>query len=212
VASAFSAFGLATSPIALAAEISDPAPFPLDPARVQRDFEQLEAQVREAMARQGLEYVQVTLEREIDLRYSMQLAELATPVEPGPVDAAELERCVARFEKKYAELYGPDAGFREAGVQGITFRVRGTGVLPFAPTLPRIEPANGSAATPRARRPVRLDRSGYVDTPIYDYATLRAGHRIDGPAIVEVPTTTVVIPGGMRSEVDALGNLVIQTR
>jgi hypothetical protein len=29
---------------------------------------------------------------------------------------------------------------------------------------------------------------------------------------VEVPTTTVVVPGGMRGTVDPLGNLIIITR
>ena len=40
---------------------------------------------------------------------------------------------------------------------------------------------------------------------------LRAGHVLSGPAIVEVPTTTVVIPGGTTGTVDRLGNLTIRT-
>ena len=47
-------------------------------------------------------------------------------------------------------------------------------------------------------------------TAVYDYRELRAGHRIAGPAIVEVPTTTVVIPGGTTATVDALGSLIIR--
>ena len=50
---------------------------------------------------------------------------------------------------------------------------------------------------------------GSVDTPIYDYAALRAGHVITGPAVIEVPTTTVVVPDGRTGTVDALGNLHI---
>ena len=57
-------------------------------------------------------------------------------------------------------------------------------------------------------RPVNLDAAtGFVDTPIYDYQRLRAGHRFSGPAIVEVPTTTVVVPRGTVATVDHLGNL-----
>lgn len=212
VASAFSAYGLATSPVTLAAEASDPAPFPLDPVRVEETFAALSRTVSEGLARQGLALARVELHREIDIRYSMQLAELATPVDEGVVDTAALEACVARFEAQYASLYGAETGFREAGVQAITFRVRGEGILPFAPTLPKVEAATSPTPEPKMRRMVRLDRAGYVDTPVHDYTTLRAGHRIDGPAIIEVPTTTVVVPAGMRSEVDALGNLVIQTR
>jgi N-methylhydantoinase A len=33
---------------------------------------------------------------------------------------------------------------------------------------------------------------------------------LTGPAIVEVPTTTVVVPGGTTGTVDHLGNLTIR--
>jgi N-methylhydantoinase A len=39
---------------------------------------------------------------------------------------------------------------------------------------------------------------------------LRAGHVLSGPAIVEVPTTTVVVPASTTATVDALGNLTIR--
>jgi N-methylhydantoinase A len=214
VASAFSAFGLASSDIVLEAELSDPVFVPLDPARVNRNFAQLEEQVRDGLARQGLQFDQVELYREIDMRYAMQLAEVATPVGPGELDAAAMEAAAAGFEQRYAALYGAGAGFREAGIQAITFRMRGVGIVPFSPKLPRITPA--ASADPdealTTRRPVCIDaRIGFADTPVYDYQRLRAGHVLDGPAIVEVPTTTVVIPAGMRGTVDELGNLIIRT-
>jgi N-methylhydantoinase A len=60
-------------------------------------------------------------------------------------------------------------------------------------------------------RPVCLDAAvGFTGTPVYDYRQLRAGHLLTGPAIVEVPTTTVVIPDGTTAAVDALGNLTIR--
>jgi N-methylhydantoinase A len=69
------------------------------------------------------------------------------------------------------------------------------------------DPAEAQLGT----RPVCLDAShGYVDTPVYDYRKLRAGHRLTGPAIVEVPTTTVVVPGGTIATVDHLGSLAIE--
>ena len=70
------------------------------------------------------------------------------------------------------------------------------------------DPSDARAGT----RPVRLDTGGYTDTAIYDYSKLRAGHVITGPAVVEVPTTTVVVPGGMTGMVDPFGNLIIVTR
>ena len=213
VASAFSAFGLASSDIVLAAELSDPVVIPFDPARAAQNFADLEKQVREGLDRQGVRFETVRLHREIDMRYAMQLAEVTTPVADGPLDGAAIEAAAAAFEQRYAALYGADTGFREAGIQAITFRVRGTGVLPFSPALPEIPAASSPdpAAAQAARRPVCLDAAeGFADTPVYDYRRLRAGHVLTGPAIVEVPTTTVVVPGGTTAAVDTLGNLTIR--
>ncbi|MFC9765940.1 hydantoinase/oxoprolinase family protein [Rhodococcus jostii] len=212
VASAFSAYGLASSNIVLAAELSDPAAMPLDPARAERNFAQLESQVLEQLNRQGLTFTGVEIEREIDMRYTMQLAEVATPVPAGSLDAAGIHAASDLFEQRYAELYGKDSGFREAGIQAITYRVRATGLLPFSPTLPEVKSADSADPTPAhiGTRKVCLDgQIGYVDTDVYDYSKLLAGHVLHGPAIIEVPTTTVVVPHDTTGTVDRLGNLTI---
>ncbi len=79
--------------------------------------------------------------------------------------------------------------------------------MPEIPAASAPDPAAAQAGS----RPVCLDAAeGFVGTPVYDYQQLRAGHLLTGPAIVEVPTTTVVIPGGSTAAVDALGNLTIR--
>ncbi len=151
VASAFSAFGLASSDIALSAELSDPTIVPFDPDRAEQNFAELEKLVREGLDRQGVRYEAVELYREIDMRYTMQLAEVTAPVAGGPLDMAAIEAAATAFEQQYATLYGADTGFREAGIQAITFRVRGVGVLPFSPALPEI----GTASSPTRPTPDR---------------------------------------------------------
>ena len=92
--------------------------------------------------------------------------------------------------------------------------MRGVGVLPFSPELPLVPDATSPDPEPArtSSRPVCLDgAAGYVETAVYDYGALRAGHVLTGPAIVEVPTTTVVIPAGTTATVDHLGNLTIRT-
>ncbi|GAA4787094.1 hydantoinase/oxoprolinase family protein [Actinomycetospora chlora] len=209
VASAFSAYGLAASDIALAQELSDPAQLPVDAVRPEKNFAQLEDQVRQGLDRQGLAFDRVEIVREIDMRYAMQLAEVTVPVPDGPLDEAALDTAAQRFEQRYADLYGQGTGFSAAGIQAITYRVRGRGVLPFSPELPPLDRATGDPEA-RTSRPVYLEiGQGFVDTPIYDYTTLRAGHVIAGPAVIEVPTTTVVVPDGRTGTVDELGNLHI---
>ena len=214
VASAFSAFGLAVSDIVLVREHSDPMTAPFDPVRAQQNFERLEKEVLDAMKRQGIPLDHVELHRELDMRYGLQMGEVTTPIAAGALDNIALAEGVEEFERRYARLYGEGSGFREAGVHGITFRVRGVGVLKVNANFGELQAAASKDPSPAmtVRRPVCLDgRKGFVPTAIYDYRQLRAGHVIEGPAVIEVPTTSVVVPDGALGEIDRFGNLRIRT-
>ncbi|MCS7478029.1 hydantoinase/oxoprolinase family protein [Umezawaea endophytica] len=215
VASAFSAFGLAASDVVLAHELSDPGLMPVPAATAQGHFEQLERRLADAVSRQGLTFDRVEFARTIDLRYTAQLAEVAVPVPSGPLADADVVAVMDDFEARYAGLYGEGTGFSAAGIQSITMRVQATGVLPFNPQLPKLadaDSADPAAALATVRRVCLDATAGYVDTPVYDYRLLRHGHVITGPAVIEVPTTTVVVPPGTTGRVDHLGNLSITTR
>lgn len=214
VASAFSAYGLAASDVVLTSEISDPGQMPLPASQVEAHFRALEESLGDALARQGLTFDRIEYTRSIDMRYTSQLAEVSVPVPAGTLDDAAMREAAAGFERRYAELFGEGTGFSAAGIQAITFRVRAAGVLPFSPKLPELGKADGTdpASALRTVRKVCLDaRTGFTDTPVYDYRKLRQGHVITGPAVIEVPTTTVVVPPGMAGTVDHLGNLTIVT-
>jgi len=48
-----------------------------------------------------------------------------------------------------------------------------------------------------------------IDTPVYDGEKVLAGNVIDGPAIIEKTTTTVVIPATFVCSVDKYKNYVL---
>ena len=50
----------------------------------------------------------------------------------------------------------------------------------------------------------------FVRTAIYEYERLKPGNVIEGPAIVESPTTTVVIPPEKLARIDPYLNMVIE--
>lgn len=210
-ASGFSAFGLAASDVAVSAEVSDPAPFPLDPAEVQRNFDRLTNQVRDALDRQGVDFSSVDIYREFDARYTGQMFEVTAD---APSDATIDERTVREmgevFDVRYAELFGAGSAFADAGRELISYRVRGVGVLPFQPTLPAHQQAadpDASGAIKGHRRVHLQHERGFEETAIYDYSKLRSGHRFPGPAVIEVATTTVTIPADREARVDEFGNI-----
>lgn len=209
-AAVFSAYGLASSDVILTAEVSAPTTLPAPAEEISQIFADLEAELADRLARQGLDFARVEYSREMDIRYTMQLAEVATPVPPGTLSDEDISIVQKTFEERYEDLYGKGSGFPDAGMQGITFRVRAAGSLPVRPQLPQHPEQATGQPTVADTRDVLLDiRLGREATAIYDYRQLAAGHEFDGPAVVEAPTTTVAIPRGTSARVDHLGNLTL---
>lgn len=208
-AAVFSAYGLAASDIVLTAEHSAPENMPVESGRVNATYADLEAQLRERLAEQHLDFSEVRFERQADLRFTMQLAEVSTPVGDGDLSDEDVALIGKRFEEGYEQRFGKGSGFPDAGMQLITYRVRAIGKLPIQPQLPTLPQGTG-APEPRTHRKVFLDIvNRWQDTPIYHYRDLGVGDRLEGPAVVEAPTTTVALPQGTASILDRLGNLVI---
>ena len=77
-AAVFSAYGLASSDIVLTVERSQPDNFPPKPERVEQAFAKLEQEFKVQLQEQALPFTSIAFEREVDMRFTMQLAEVAT--------------------------------------------------------------------------------------------------------------------------------------
>ena len=53
------------------------------------------------------------------------------------------------------------------------------------------------------------EMGGVVETPVYRGDKLLSGARIDGPAIIQEPTSTLVVFPGSRATVTKWGNYLI---
>jgi N-methylhydantoinase A len=61
------------------------------------------------------------------------------------------------------------------------------------------------AATPAGMRRANLG-SGYRQTAIFRGASLKPGHEVPGPAIIEETFTTIVVYPGWKAQVDDAGD------
>jgi N-methylhydantoinase A len=146
--------------------------------------------------------------RTADMRYAGQGYELSVPIPEGPIDAATGPALRAAFDRVYAKRYGyADAA---AQVELVTVAVAVTGAGP-AVHLPEHRPAARDLRDARKPdRPVYFPETrGYVRCAIYDRARLPVGARIPGPAIVEEPESTTVLPPGTTAEVDRWASLLV---
>jgi N-methylhydantoinase A/oxoprolinase/acetone carboxylase beta subunit len=120
----------------------------------------------------------------------------------GPEDVRALYEA---FEREFSEAFSPLVVNKPGGVylDNFVLKVSIPTPKPAPPELP-LEGADASAALTGKRQAWWLDQ-GWTDTSIYDADALRPGHRLEGPAIVEAPLTTVVVPPRMRYTIDRHG-------
>jgi N-methylhydantoinase A len=212
-ASVHGAFGLITSDIAHEDQTTHPMHDPVDLAKLNEIFDELAANVRGQLEEEGFDEERITLKRSIDMRYRRQVHILTVPVQgDGEVDGELLERTIERFEELYREKYGEESAYREAGIELVSFRLRGTGAV----RKPRFRvqdlgDADASSAVDK-RVEIWVDKAGETrEVNGYDFERMVPGHRIEGPAVIWTPITTMVIAPGQSAQVDEYKNLVLAT-
>jgi N-methylhydantoinase A len=177
-------------------------------------YADLDARLLAHLREEGFADDEIRLRRSIDMRYRRQVHILTVPVvdadEGQELDEAAVERTIDLFERLYEEKYGPESAYREAGIELVSFRVRGVGVVrkpDFRVEDPGDEDASEAVA---ATVSAWVDKAGELqDVPGYDFERLRPGHVVAGPAVVWTPITTLVVPLGQRARVDEYKNVVL---
>jgi N-methylhydantoinase A len=150
----------------------------------------------------------VTTARTADLRYAGQGYELGVAMPGGPIGAETASALRAAFAAAYARRYGyADAGAAiELMAVGVTVTGAGAGVR-LAGHRP------GTTTVAEAGKPARRvyfpEFRDFVPCPVYDRARLPVGARLAGPAVVEEPESTTVLPPGATAEVDRWAGLVV---
>lgn len=207
--STFSAFGVAAADIVHTRLATRGTPLPAPAAELNADLEQFEQELLAELAgdNAGTEAV---FRRYVTLRFRRQTTgeEIALPWDRfTDENVAELGRL---FIAHYESLYGKGVAYEDAGLELARLRVDLVGPVP-KPELraDAREQAGGIEAARKGERRAWFG-DGLVATPVYDYPSLGAGAELTGPAIVESPLTTVVLPPGASLTVDAYRNLVIR--
>jgi N-methylhydantoinase A len=91
----------------------------------------------------------------------------------------------------------------------VNLRVVAMGIIP-KPKLPQIDRKGTLKNAEKTPRKVWFKDSGFVTTKIYERDLLPVGATFEGPAIVEQPDTTTVMPPKTLCKIDGNGNLIIK--
>lgn len=140
------------------------------------------------------------------LRYRGQGYEIRADLPAGAIDDGYPGAVAAAFNRAYDAAYGyHDA---EGAIEAVDWHL--TATLPAeGGGLDLGWRAPDASAAPTTRSVWRREAGGFVETPIHDRRRLAAGDAIVGPAIVEDPEATIVVPDGASARVTARGHMII---
>jgi len=208
---AFSALGLLQADYSVDAQRSYITPSArAEVARVNAIFDELERAAEQELSAARLARRDLHFSRFVNLCYPGQTFDMAVPAKTGAdgrMTQADLAATVAAFHDLHEELHAYAVREEEPVLRSVRVRTQGRTRKPELPEQPA---ARGPlAAALRARRAAWFG-GRFVDTPVYDGDRLGAGHRIEGPAIVEERFTTIVVYPGQVAQLDRLGNYQIE--
>ncbi len=175
-------------------------------------YREMEAEGRAFLATLGVPPGDVVLRRSMDMRYLGQFHEVEVADVPhGTIGLEELAAILAAFHRRHRDLFTFNMPKRE--VEFLNARVKATARREPVPLAEIPQAAGDVAQALKRRRPCLWDIArGYEDTPVYDGARLAVGHVLEGPAVIEEPTTTVVVPPAFACRVDPWKNYILSRR
>ena len=152
----------------------------------------------------GVQFVQVQEVIALDMLYAGQTHTVQVPL---AAEALHREGIQAAFEAAYRAAFG--RVLDGIAVRVMNLRYARVGVRPkfdltvLAPQSATLNPSLGVQRVFHAGRWWDAARHARLELPV--------GARIEGPAILEQPDTTVWLEPGFHATVDTLGNLLVRT-
>ncbi len=142
------------------------------------------------------------LTRTAQMRFVGQLHSVDVPL-PDGLDEVAMRATVDDFVERYERLFGAGTSSPEAGVQVVGVGVSAIGLtqrppVDFMDLVPSRPEPSGSRET--------WVGSGFATVASYT-GPLAPGARLTGPALIDLPGSTVWVPQDVQCDVDGLGNL-----
>jgi N-methylhydantoinase A len=144
-------------------------------------------------------------------RYLYQSWDIEVPFElnGGKLRKEDLAGLSAAFHQMHERIYTIKD---EADVvEFTTWKVRAMGDTGGTGRKGRKLSVQQGAPQPKSRRPVYLGKAGLQTVPIYEGAAFGTGARVEGPCVIELPTTTILLLEKQASVTDDHGNFLVET-
>ncbi|MCJ7792341.1 MAG: hydantoinase/oxoprolinase family protein [Dehalococcoidia bacterium] len=177
---------------------------------VSRTLENLEERAESFFKRTKVAPKNRKLEFYVEAHYPYQIWELIVPLRVKRIsNAKELEQLVEDFHEVHNRVYA----VKEPGqyIECVSWGVRAIGTRHMPELKERPSAGEDSSAALIGKRKAYFKAlGGSVETPVYRGDKLVPGNKIAPPAIIEEPTTTIVISPKSKITVTKWGNYLLE--
>ncbi|MBW1667694.1 MAG: hydantoinase/oxoprolinase family protein [Deltaproteobacteria bacterium] len=178
----------------------------LDYDKINKEMDTLVERAIDTLRKEGIADKDMVIQRLADVKYWSQSTHFTVDVPEGRIkDMKKItENFLAAMKSKYGYTLPP--GYVETEL--VNLRVIARGLVP-KPEMSEAKTGGKLKDAMKPRRKVWFKDAGFVESDIYERGLIPVGATFDGPAIVEQPDTTTVIPPRSHCKVDKYGNLII---
>jgi N-methylhydantoinase A len=210
--SVFSAYGLTATDVERVWEMSFPMQQPFAWDRFAAIFDGLGHDARAALEADGFAGDTIELQRSVTMKYAGQIHSLQVDVQDDVMRERSFELLQDHFDVVYDRIFGTGAGYREAGSEIMSFKVKGVARVERTTIAAEASGGDAAAMATRSRDVYWGSAGGYVDTPVLAGTDLRPGAPVAGPMIIELPDTSVPVPPEDIVELTDGGTLIIRMK
>ncbi len=179
----------------------------LDQNRWRALFDSMKRRGFEALITQGARPEDIEITYSTDLRYFHQIHELAVSLTKSQTEQVDIDLLHVLFDRMHDRMFGYCLPHQPLEV--VNLRAKCVGKL-LRPPGPHAKGTMVNDLSPRSMRQAYIPgRHTFEEIPVYMGEELDGQFAVTGPAIAELPQTTIIVPPNFTMGCDSCGSFVL---
>ena len=178
--------------------------------KINKTFKEIESKGIEHLNKDGFEEKKINTYRSLEMRYVGQIHECTVNIDFFEITEETLQNIKEAFHNRHEELYTYSEKDSPVELVNIESTIYGRIDRPNYSELENKGQINDALKI--SRNLIFSEKGNSLKTPVYDGNKLSPGNLIDGPAVVEEDTTTLVIENGWFLELHKNGTYIIKRK
>ena len=178
--------------------------------KINKTFKEIESKGIEHLNKDGFEEKKINTYRSLEMRYVGQIHECTVNIDFFEITEETLQNIKEAFHNRHEELYTYSEKDSPVELVNIESTIYGRIDRPNYSELENKGQINDALKI--SRNLIFSEKGNVLKTPVYDGNKLSPGNLIDGPAVVEEDTTTLVIESGWFLELHKSGAYIIKRK